>query len=247
MSGNLLLKTQTSLTTPASGYINVAGKTDGYLYFKDSTGSERVLQNWGTGTLTADNPLSISQTWNNAAVTFNALTIAVTDTASNASSKLLSATVGGSTKFSVDKSGAAVFSGAVSGITTLTTAGDIYTGAQWQDYSASSTIVGWSSFTKKIIQYKQVGKIVFVSFYLEGTSNSTSVSFTLPFTSAAAPDNQGGVYFATQDNSLGLTTAGRFYMSAGTSTVNCNKDMGAGAWTASGTKGVQGNFWFQTA
>jgi hypothetical protein len=55
----------------------------------------------------------------------------------------------------------------------------------WVDYSATSTIVGWSSFTAKKIRYRVVGKLVFVTAQLTGTSNSTTTSFTLPFTSSS--------------------------------------------------------------
>jgi len=50
----------------------------------------------------------------------------------------------------------------------------------WVDYSATSTIVGWSSFTTKIIKYRVLGKQVFVYCVINGTSNSTTTSFTLP-------------------------------------------------------------------
>ena len=50
----------------------------------------------------------------------------------------------------------------------------------WIDFSEQSTIVGWSSFTNKSIRYKQIGNIVYVSVRLQGTSNATSLSFTLP-------------------------------------------------------------------
>lgn len=56
--------------------------------------------NVASGTLTANTPLlDLSQTWNNAAVQFNALKIAITDTASDVSSTILS----------VQKSGAETF------------------------------------------------------------------------------------------------------------------------------------------
>ena len=58
------------------------------------------------GTVTANNPvLSATQTWNNAAVTFTGWQLNVTDTASNAGSLLMDLQVGGSSRFSVNKSG----------------------------------------------------------------------------------------------------------------------------------------------
>mgnify|MGYP001766393971 CR=1 FL=1 len=62
------------------------------------------------------------------------------------------------------------------------TTGDIYTVA-WSDYASQSTIVGFDSFTNKIIRYKQVGNLVFCQYVLKGagTSGVTSMSFTLPY------------------------------------------------------------------
>ena len=60
----------------------------------------------GGGTVTANFPvLSASQTWNNAAVTFTALKLDVTDTASNASSLLMDLRVGGTSQFKAAKNG----------------------------------------------------------------------------------------------------------------------------------------------
>ena len=58
------------------------------------------------GTVTTSNPLlDMTQTWNDAGVTFTSLKLNVTDTASGASSLLLDLQVGGSSKFSVEKDG----------------------------------------------------------------------------------------------------------------------------------------------
>jgi len=37
--------------------------------------------------------------------------------------------------------------------------------APWIDYSSTTTVVGWASFTTKVIRYCVVGNIVFVQFY----------------------------------------------------------------------------------
>lgn len=58
------------------------------------------------GTATANTPaLNVTQTWNNAAVTFTGWRFNVTDTASNAASLLMDLQVGGGSRFSVTKSG----------------------------------------------------------------------------------------------------------------------------------------------
>ena len=59
-----------------------------------------------SGTATANTPaLNVTQTWNNAAVTFTGWRFNVTDTASNAASLLMDLQVGGGSRFSVTKSG----------------------------------------------------------------------------------------------------------------------------------------------
>ncbi len=114
------------------------------------------------------------------------------------------------------------------------------------DYSATSTIVGWTSFTTKILSYKKIGKSVWVTFDLEGTSNSTSVTFTVA-NAAAASCGAGGICYFAMDNSANLSTPCRYSISANTSTVTVVSDIITGAWTNSGTKKVFGSFWYEAA
>lgn len=57
------------------------------------------------GTLTADTPWTLTQSWNNGGVTFNGWSLDVTDSASSATSLLMRARVGGTTEWSVQKNG----------------------------------------------------------------------------------------------------------------------------------------------
>jgi len=57
------------------------------------------------GTITTSQPLTLTQTWNNAAVTFTGILANVTDTASNANSLLMDLQVGGSSIAKISKSG----------------------------------------------------------------------------------------------------------------------------------------------
>lgn len=126
-------------------------------------------------------------------------------------------------------------------LATVTVATDIYTTAAWQDYSATSTIVGWTSFTAKSIFYKQLGKFVHIAFNFQGTSNATTASFTLPFT-ANAVNPQFNFPCLTQDNGAGVT--GFAQLQANSSTVNGYTTYGAAAWTNSGTKVFTGQFFY---
>jgi nitrogen fixation protein len=117
----------------------------------------------------------------------------------------------------------------------------------WVDYSATSTITGWSSFVNKVLRYKVVGKQVFVSYLISGTSNSTSTSFTLPFTSVSAQYNEApnrsfnnGVAY----HGFGIIAASSATMSFSywtTATANTS------TWTASGTKWISGQIFYEIA
>lgn len=66
------------------------------------------------GTITASAPATFSQTWNNAAVAFGGLQVAITDTASAAGAlpfQVLGGAAGTTNLFSVDKSGNGVYAG----------------------------------------------------------------------------------------------------------------------------------------
>jgi len=113
---------------------------------------------------------------------------------------------------------------------------DLYTEV-WTDYSATSTITGWTTFTTKKIYYKKIGRLVHVVFDIAGTSNSTSTSFTLPDNNA---DVIARILMVVTDN--GAAQAGNAAMAVGANTVACRVGYGTagGSWTNSGTKQVQG-------
>jgi hypothetical protein len=129
------------------------------------------------------------------------------------------------------------------GTTTLATANvtDIYTNFAWQDYSATSSITGWASFTSKSLFYKQIGKFIFIAFNFQGTSNSTSTNFSVPAV-ANATNPQFNFPCFTQDN--GAAVAGFAQLVAGSATVNAYSTYAAAAWTASGTKILSGQFFY---
>lgn len=123
--------------------------------------------------------------------------------------------------------------------------GDVYT-VGWTDYSATSTIVGWSSYITKKIYYKKIGKLCFINFAIRGTSDSTAASFTLPYTSSN--DEAGTGFMAAvqiKDNGTDLTTPGRVRVQPNEDVLYGYKDMVSGAWTNSGEKMIRGQFWYE--
>lgn len=116
----------------------------------------------------------------------------------------------------------------------------------WIDYSATSTIVGWSSFTTKIIRYRVIGKQVFVQYQLQGTSNSATTTFTLPNTSINIEVNQNNL---TVDN--GVVSLGFLQIANNANIVSFSKwtaiNSNTSTFTVSGTKMVKGQFFYEIA
>ena len=121
------------------------------------------------------------------------------------------------------------------------------TGVAWTDYSGTSTIVGWTSLDTARIYYKKIGNLVFVNFYLSGTSDSTSITFTLPYTSKNVIENLTNIPIRGADNGSWLTTSSLLTLGVNTSTVVVDKDLSGATnqWTASGIKNVAGQFWYE--
>jgi hypothetical protein len=116
-SNQLWEKNTVSLTAGVNGTLPVANGGTG-VTTSTGTGSV-VLSNaptlttatFAAGTISTSTPNTITQTWNNAAVVFSGLDISITDAASQATSTLINAKVGGTSNFYVWRSGA-VFSAA---------------------------------------------------------------------------------------------------------------------------------------
>lgn len=127
----------------------------------------------------------------------------------------------------------------------LVTNADIYNVA-WTDYGATSTIVGWSSSTDHV-WYKKLGNLVFVKYNITGTSDTTTATFTLPFTSVNSASAESYTGSAVEDNGSFQSSPGRCTLLANAALATVTLDWAGGAFTASGTKTVKGEFWYETA
>ena len=121
----------------------------------------------------------------------------------------------------------------------------IESGSGWIDYSSTSTVSGWTSFTTKEIFYKKIGRLVLVVFNIEGTSNSLSASFTVPDNLAANPLTLT-VPIAAINNGSEISN-GIAKGSAGNNQINLYTGLIGAGWAASGTKTTKGQFWYQMA
>lgn len=109
----------------------------------------------------------------------------------------------------------------------------------WIDYSATSTIVGWSAFTTKIIRYTVIGKVLICEFAIQGTSNATSTTFTLPFSNANFTSKPRGCY--ASNNGTPIATGGVAWVNSNSGTVTIYTDWALNAaWTGSGNKHIVG-------
>lgn len=128
----------------------------------------------------------------------------------------------------------------------VTEEGDVYS-VKTTDYFSTSTMVGWSSPTGKIL-YRTIGKTVYVRFNITGTSNSAITSFTLPFTSANddVMSAHGGRGI---DNSVTLTNPILIYIPPNSNilTLYTNFIGTSLDWTASNSKTVQGEIFYEMA
>ena len=123
---------------------------------------------------------------------------------------------------------------------------DLYS-VPWTNYFGSSTIVGWDvgTYTTSQLYYKKVGKLVFVQFNIQGTSNSTITSFTVPFASKSGGVNPRCT-FVVRNNSI--NDFGNLGITSGASVASCR--IGAGTtpnWTALGLKQIHGSFVYEAA
>lgn len=165
------------------------------------------------------------------------------------SSKVSVSAITGTLGTSNGGTGSTAAANAASGVAVYDSSGnlvivtDVYTNA-WADYSASSTIVGWTSFSTKQIYTSKIGKRVFVNINIDGTSNSVNTTCTLPYTAA----NTNNFLFAYVSDNGGTSVSGLTQLSASSSTVIFSPTIsaGAGTWTNSGSKQVHINFTYQS-
>ena len=78
----------------------------------------------------------------------------------------------------------------------------------WTSFASSSTITGWTTPTITFLQYTRSGKVLTIRGRITGTSNSTSTSFTIPFTLANLGTGQGDFSLLYTNNSISSATAG---------------------------------------
>jgi hypothetical protein len=112
---------------------------------------------------------------------------------------------------------------------------------EWTDYSSTATITGWGSYSYKSIWYKEKDGLVYVSFWLQGASNSANASFSLPYQVGIGNDRFEVVI--GHDNG-GANVPARVDISGLATSVPIYRTLDGASWTASGDKFISGSFWY---
>lgn len=116
----------------------------------------------------------------------------------------------------------------------LRVTGDIFSTAR-ASYAGSSTFIGWSSRTTTVLDYKIVGKLLYVWFYIEGTSDSVDTSFTLPVSGTG-----NWIIHTLRTQNDGSFNIGFLLEPAGL-TVSFYPDAAGSPWVNHGAKGIYGS------
>lgn len=107
---------------------------------------------------------------------------------------------------------------------------------EWTDISNTSTVTGWLGSTRAI-KYIELGELLILRYSIDGISNSTSASFTIPFT---ANGTQNFSISLLEDNTVFQDAPGYGRILNGQSTLSLFPTPNNFTWTAGGTKKVVG-------
>lgn len=109
-----------------------------------------------------------------------------------------------------------------------------------------ANLVGFSATTMRIGYYFVIGKMVFLSYYISGTSNSGNVEFDLPVGLPAKNNSGLSVESNTGliiNNGAVIASGQRVYVDPAT---NAQKVVCQYGFTASGSKTLRGQFFYET-
>ena len=121
--------------------------------------------------------------------------------------------------------------------------GNVYSEAL-TEYSGTSSINGFSSYSTKSIIYKRLGKTVTVYYNIFGTSTNTNFSFSLPHAINSMTNYKPTASVPVYENNTVYYFGG--YLDIAGSTVTLY-NVATGGWTFPGTKGAIGQFSYETA
>jgi len=109
------------------------------------------------------------------------------------------------------------------------------------DWSASCNPTGFSSLTTEQVRFSVVGNVCLLDFFIDGTSNATTLTFTLPF----APSQLRRTPCRGTDNGALQLDVASLALSVSSTTADVAKTFQGTGWTASGNKAVIGTVSFE--
>ena len=115
----------------------------------------------------------------------------------------------------------------------------------WNNWTPTQT--GWTALPTGTYRYCQIGKMCFFTIDITaGTSNSNLAELSLPVP-AKSGTYWSGVNGMAMNNGTVLSVASKWYIDASNSLITFGTDMGTGLWTASGTKRVRTEGFYEIA
>lgn len=115
-------------------------------------------------------------------------------------------------------------------------------------FAWTPTETGWTDTPTGVYRFNIKGRTVYFNINTTaGTSDTTGAVLTLPLTSANISFNMlyTGACGLCYDNSAALTTACRWVITNNSANITFYKDMATATWTASGTKRVSAQGFYQ--
>lgn len=115
----------------------------------------------------------------------------------------------------------------------------------WNNWTPTQT--GWTALPSGTYRYCAIGKLcIFIIDITAGTSNSIYAQLSLPFT-VKTGTYYGGVNGMAMDNGTVLQVPTKWYIDTPNSTITFGTNMGTGLWTASGTKRIRCEGFYEIA
>ncbi len=125
---------------------------------------------------------------------------------------------------------------------TLTNHDGVY--VPMNNYSGyTGTVVGWSGTPAVQLTYAVIGKLLLMSVYINGISNSTTTSVTIPPGLTSVPQGVPQILpIRVVDNGVNMQTPGMAILEDNGTVIQFYLNYGGADFTATGTKMVSGNF-----
>lgn len=114
----------------------------------------------------------------------------------------------------------------------------------WFNWTPSPT--GYTGSPTVFARFTVLGRLCTAYIDVTGTSNATTLTFTLPI-AVGAGQTDGPILLISflKDNTVTLNAPGRVALPGSGSTATCSKDMSGTAWSASGTKQILTEFAYE--